>query len=108
MGLLNALGNVDEKTLLEPSKMFSEFKGSLTEQFVLQELTLKDVAGYYWFENTAELDFVIEKENSIVGMEIKAEENLKAKYPDTSCIRFSLSDYLHEDWLVNIPLYAIT
>ena len=115
-GLLNAMGNVDEKILLEPSKMFSEFKGSLTEQFVLQELTAKDVTGYYWSENTAELDFVIEKENSIVGMEVKAEENLKAKslkvfnakYSDTSCIRFSLSDYRKEDWLVNIPLYAIT
>ena len=116
VGLLNAMGNVDEKILLEPSKMFSEFKGSLTEQFVLQELTAKDVTGYYWSENTAELDFVIEKENSIVGMEVKAEENLKAKslkvfnakYSDTSCIRFSLSDYRKEDWLVNIPLYAIT
>lgn len=116
VGLLNAMGNVDEKILLEPSKMFSEFKGSLTEQFVLQELTAKGVTGYYWSENTAELDFVIEKENSIVGMEVKAEENLKAKslkvfnakYSDTSCIRFSLSDYRKEDWLVNIPLYAIT
>ncbi|MBL57577.1 MAG: ATPase [Flavobacteriales bacterium] len=116
VGLLNAMGNVDEKILLEPSKMFSEFKGSLTEQFVLQELTAKGVTGYYWSENTAELDFVIEKENSIVGMEVKAEENLKAKslkvfnakYSDTSCIRFSLSDYRKEDWLVNIPLYAIS
>lgn len=116
VGLLNAMGNVDEKILLEPSKMFSEFKGSLTEQFVLQELTAKDVTGYYWSENTAELDFVIEKENSIIGMEVKAEENLKAKslkvfkakYPDANCIRFSLSDYRKEDWLVNIPLYAIS
>lgn len=116
VGLLNAMGNVDGKMLLEPSKMFSEFKGSLTEQFVLQELTAKDVTGYYWSENTAELDFVIEKENSIIGMEVKAEENLKAKslkvfkakYPDANCIRFSLSDYRKEDWLVNIPLYAIS
>ena len=62
VGLLNAMGNVDEKILLEPSKMFSEFKGSLTEQFVLQELTAKGGTGYYWSENTAELDFVIERD----------------------------------------------
>lgn len=116
VGLLNALGNMDEKILLEPSKMFSEFKGSLTEQFVLQELTAKGGTGYYWSENTAELDFIIEKENSIIGIEVKAEENLKAKslkvfktkYPDANCIRFSLSDYRREDWIINIPLYAIT
>lgn len=116
IGLLNAMGNVDEKILLESSKMFTEFKGSLTEQFVLQELTANNITAYYWSENTAELDFIIEKENSITGIEVKAEENLKAKslkvfngkYPEAQCLRLSLSDYRQEDWLTNTPLYALT
>ena len=116
VGLLNALGNLNEKILLEPSKMFTEFKGSLTEQFVLQELTADNITGYYWSENTAELDFLIETKNTIIGIEVKAEENLKAKslkvfkakYPEAKCVRLSLSDYRQEEWLVNIPLYAIT
>jgi uncharacterized protein len=116
VGLLNAMGNVSEKILLGPSRMFTEFKGSLTEQFVLQELVSNNVTPYYWSENTSELDFLIEKESTITGIEVKAEENLKAKslkvfnskYPDANCIRLSLSSFRKEEWLTNIPLYAVT
>jgi hypothetical protein len=116
IGLLNAMGNVNEKILLESSKMFTEFKGSITEQFVLQELISKGIIPYYWSENTAELDFLIEYESNLTGIEVKAEENLKAKslkvfnekHPEADCLRLSLSDYRKEEWLTNIPLYAIT
>lgn len=115
VGLLNAMGGLEEKILLEPSKMFTEFKGSLTEQFVLQEIAVNDIPTYYWSENTAELDFVIQHESSITGIEVKADENLKAKslkvfnskYPEAKCLRLSLSDYRQEEWLTNIPLFAI-
>lgn len=114
VGLLNAMGNLDEKILLEPSRMFTEFKGSLTEQFVLQELVAADITPYYWTENTAELDFVIEQASIITGVEVKAEENLKAKslkvfntkHPEATCLRLSLSDYREEQWLTNVPLYG--
>lgn len=116
VGLLNAMGNVNEKILLEPSRMFTEFKGSLTEQFVLQELVSNQNTPYYWSENTSELDFLIEQDSTITGIEVKAEENLKAKslkvfnskYPDTNCLRLSLSDYREEERLTNIPLYAFS
>lgn len=116
VGLLNAIGNVNEKILLEPSRLFTEFKGSITEQFVLQELVSNEKTTYYWSENTSELDFLIEQDSAITGIEVKAEENLKAKslkvfntkYPDANCLRLSLSDYREEEWLTNIPLYTFS
>ena len=71
---------------------------------------------YYWSAEkaTAEIDFLIQYQNRIIPIEVKAAENLKAKShktyhqkfsPEIS-IRTSLSDYRKEDWLVNLPLYA--
>jgi predicted AAA+ superfamily ATPase len=118
VGLLGAMGNIDVKTLLEGNVIFEEFKGALTEQYVLQQLMMKeDLAIYYWTSgtSTAELDFMIQYAGKVVPIEVKAEENLQAKSlkafyqryaPDTS-IRTSMSDFRQEEWLVNIPLYAI-
>ncbi|NYI50824.1 putative AAA+ superfamily ATPase [Macellibacteroides fermentans] len=118
VGLLGAMGDIDVKTLLEGNVIFEEFKGALTEQYVLQQLMMKeDLAIYYWTSgtSTAELDFMIQYAGKVVPIEVKAEENLQAKSlkafyqryaPDTS-IRTSMSDFRQEEWLVNIPLYAI-
>ena len=118
VGLLGAMGDIDVKTLLEGNVIFEEFKGALTEQYVLQQLMMKeDLAIYYWTSgtSTAELDFMIQYTGKVVPIEVKAEENLQAKSlkafyqryaPDTS-IRTSMSDFRQEEWLVNIPLYAI-
>ena len=118
VGLLGAMGDIDVKTLLEGNVIFEEFKGALTEQYVLQQLMMKeDLAIYYWTSgtSTAELDFIIQYAGKVVPIEVKAEENLQAKSlkafyqryaPDTS-IRTSMSDFRQEEWLVNIPLYAI-
>ena len=107
-----------QKPLLEGNVIFEEFKGALTEQYVLQQLMMKeDLAIYYWTSgtSTAELDFMIQYAGKVVPIEVKAEENLQAKSlkafyqryaPDTS-IRTSMSDFRQEEWLVNIPLYAI-
>lgn len=116
VGLLNAIGNLNQKILLEKNNILTEFKGALTEQFVCQQLKIKKEI-YYWsaFNATAEIDFVLQDKNEIVPIEVKAEENLKAKslklyvekFTPKTAIRTSMNKYREESWLTNIPLYAI-
>jgi len=98
--------------------IFEEFKGALTEQFVLQQLKVEsEMDVYYWSvsKSLAEVDFVVQSFGHVFPIEVKAEENLQAKslksfyqkYPNTKAIRTSLSDYREQDWLINLPLYAI-
>jgi len=119
VGLLGAMVDMDVKTLLEGNNVFEEFKGALTEQFVLQQLmTINGVTTYYWSAEsaTAEIDFLLQYAGQIIPVEVKAEENLKAKslkvfcqkYNPTTAIRTSMSDYRKEDWFTNLPLYAIS
>jgi len=117
VGLLAAMGNLDIQTLIADQSLFEEFKGAITEQYVLQQLkSIDQLPVYYWSAEkaTAEIDFLIQYQNKIIPIEVKAAENLKAKSlkayhqkfnPEIS-IRTSLSDYRKEDWLVNLPLYA--
>lgn len=118
VGLLAAIGDLDVKTLLDGNTVFEEFKGALTEQFVLQQLkTIPDVPTYYWSAEkaNAEIDFVIQHQGNVFPIEVKAAENLQAKslksfkqrYPESIAVRTSMSDYRKEEWLTNIPLYAI-
>ena len=117
-GILGAMTGISEKTLLEANNIFTEFKGALTEQFVLQQLkSMKDISIFYWSaeKSTAEIDFIIQSENKIIPIEVKAEENLQAKslktfyekYNNPNCIRTSMSDYREQEWIKNIPLYYI-
>ena len=119
IGLLGALSDLDAKTILEGNSIFTEFKGALTEQYVLQQL-LADTSykPYYFTESKSEgeIDFIIQKGSQIVPIEVKAEENLKAKslkvycekYQPAEAIRTSMSDYREQSWLTNIPLYCIS
>lgn len=118
VGLLAAIGDMDVKTLLDGNIVFEEFKGALTEQFVLQQLkTIPGVPTYYWSAEkaNAEIDFVIQYSDRAVPLEVKAAENLQAKslksfkqrYPESIAVRTSMSDYRKEEWLTNIPLYTI-
>ncbi len=120
VGLLAALGDIDVKTLLDGNTIFTEFKGALAEQYVLEQLVVKkDMPLYYWSASEeggkAEVDFVIQFSGHVIPIEVKAEENLQAKSLKTYCekfqpvvaVRSSMSDYRAESWLVNIPLYAI-
>lgn len=118
VGLLAAMGDIDVKTLLEGNAIFEEFKGALTEQYVLQQLIINpDMPIYYWSAETgtAELDFVVQYLGRVIPIEVKAEENLQAKSLKSYCqkynpeiaLRVSMSDYRKENWLTNIPLYAV-
>ena len=118
VGLLTAMAGVDAKTLLEGNEVFQEFKGSLTEQYVLcqiKECTNLDT--FYWSSDTgtAEIDFITQIDGNNVPIEVKANENLQSKslksfvqkYNTKINIRTSMSSYRKEDWLINIPLYSI-
>lgn len=118
VGLLGAMARLNAKVILEGNRLFEEFKGALTEQYVLQQFIVNpenDV--FYWSaENgTAELDFLVQTEEEILPIEVKAEENLQAKslqsfmkkYGLPRAIRTSMADYREQGWLVNVPLYAI-
>ncbi len=116
VGLLNAMGKLDQKILLEKNRILREFKGALTEQFVCQQLkTNYDL--FYWNSSngTAEVDFLIQKSNEVIPVEVKAEENLKSKslkvyvekYQPKTATRTSMNKHRAEDWLTNLPLYAI-
>jgi predicted AAA+ superfamily ATPase len=110
------MAELDPQTLLEGDKIFTEFKGSLTEQYVCAELKQCGISPYYWSsERTAEVDFVFKIGREILPLEVKAEENLKAKslklysekYNPSISLRTSMRDYRDDEWLTNIPLYAI-
>lgn len=117
VGMLAALAHVPSTTLLEGSKLFSEFKGALTEQYVCQQLESQALSPTYWSSDTgrAEIDFAIELGDMPVPIEVKAAENLQAKSLKVArerfglerCVRTSLSGYRDEGWLANVPLWAI-
>ena len=119
VGLLAAMSELDVRTILEGNAIFVEFKGALTEQYVLQQLISDtEYTPYYYTETKSEgeIDFLIQKESQIVPIEVKAEENLRAKslrcfcnkYHPALAIRTSMSNYRQQDWMTNIPLWMIS
>jgi predicted AAA+ superfamily ATPase len=116
IGLLSTKSEIDVKTLLEGNRIFEEYKGALTEQYVLQEMIANGITPFYWSSSgTAEVDFVFRHGSDIYPLEVKAEENLQSKslkvysekYNPPFALRTSMKDYRKESWLINIPLYAI-
>ncbi|MDO4262472.1 MAG: ATP-binding protein [Eubacteriales bacterium] len=117
VGLLAAMSELDAKTILERNDLFTEFKGALTEQYVLQQIVAETTYTAYYYTASAhsEIDFMIQKNGTIAPIEVKAEENLQAKslkaycekYKPDYAVRVSMSNYREEDWLVNLPLYAV-
>lgn len=118
IGLLGAISGLDAKTIIEGNSIFGQYKGALTEQYVLQQLKCSNkIEIYYWSseQGIAEIDFLIQTKGKVIPIEVKAEENLKAKslksfrtkfHPEIS-LRTSMSDFRIEETLTNIPLYGI-
>lgn len=118
VGLLAAMAELDAGSLLEGNAMFEEFKGALTEQYVLQQLVALKVGSiHYWSPDNSrsEIDFLVQIAGNVIPIEVKASENLRAKslqvyyqkYKPTTAIRTSMSDFRKEEWMTNLPLYAI-
>ena len=118
VGLFGAMVNAPASEILIGSNIFSEYKGTFTELYVLQQLvTVRDLDIYYYSteDSRTEIDFVVQHEGRVTPVEVKAEENLRAKSlrqvvtnnPSLHGLRFSMSDYRREDWLDNVPLYGV-
>jgi len=117
VGLLACASGLDAATLLDGSRLFTEFKGALTEQYVAQELVAAGLTPFYWSnpDGNSEVDFVIQAKGEVIPIEVKAAENLRSKslktyygkYRPAHCVRTTLSDYREEPWLINVPLYAL-
>lgn len=118
VGLLGVLSGVDASSIIDGNALFTEFKGSLTEQYVCQQLVSDcGLSAYYWSaENSrGEIDFLVQREGRVYSIEVKAEENLRSKslrafsdrFPDVNSRRFSLSGLRDQEWMRNVPLYAI-
>lgn len=118
VGLLGCMAGLRPRTLLDGNDLFVEFKGALTEQYVCQQLkTIEDLDVFYYTNDSrsCEIDFVVDTGERIVPVEVKAEANLRAKrlkayrerFSPEASVRTSLADYKKEDWLINLPLYAI-
>ena len=117
-GLMGAMSGLPPQALLEGNVLFTDYKGAITEQYVLQQLkSVKGLNIYYWSSETSrgELDFLLQKDIQIIPVEVKAEENLQSKslrsFVEKNAalhgVRFSMSDYREQDWMTNYPLYSV-
>ena len=117
-GLLGALSETPPQQMLIGNNVFEEYKGAFTENYVLQQLKSLPHTFVYYYSNdnsTLEIDFVVQHNTSIIPVEVKAEENLRAKSlrqftidnPTLHGLRFSMSGYREQDWMTNVPLWAV-
>ena len=118
VGLLSCMSGLKPDTLLDGNALFKEFKGALSEQYVLQQIkSQKQLSAWYWTNerNTSEIDFIVYDGHSVVPVEVKAEINLQSKslkayrdrFSPPLSVRTSMAGYKKEGWLLNLPLYAI-
>lgn len=119
IGLMGAMSGVPPQALLEGNVLFTDYKGAITEQYVLQQLkSVKGLNVYYWSSESSrgELDFLLQKDIQLIPVEVKAEENLQSKSLRSFIekneglhgVRFSMSDYREQEWMTNYPLYSVS
>lgn len=118
-GLLGCMVGAPASQMLVGDNVFTEFKGAFTEQFVLQQLAAMDLPVYYWSSETtsAEIDFVIQTDERVIPLEVKAEVNVRARsmaeyiksHPAQNLkgLRISMLGYRDQEWMENIPLYGV-
>ena len=116
-GLLACMADAPADQMLVGNNVFSEFKGAFTEQYVMQQLKSAGLSPYYWSNSKtpAEIDFVIQKGSRVIPIEVKAEENVRARSlaqfikdnPNLKGLRISMKGYADQGWMENIPLVAV-
>lgn len=116
-GLLGCMADAPPTDMLIDNKVFTEFKGAFTEQFVAQELISMGKKPYYWSNDRtpAEIDFIIQDKGVITPIEVKASTNVRSKSlaqfikdnEGLKGLRLSLLPYCDQEWMENIPLYAL-
>ena len=116
VGLLRKMTDLDSKVVIEGNKLFEEFKGALTENFVLQLLVAMGMNPYYYtFDNRYEIDYIIQYRNDIIPIEVKSSENINntslkvynEKYEPKTRVRFSMRNLSKNGNLINIPLFMV-
>ena len=116
-GLLACMTDTSADQMLIGDNAFTEFKGAFTEQYVLQQLLALGLKPYYW-SNTktpSEIDFIIQDSQRVIPVEVKAEENVRARSlaqfikdnPELKGLRISMKGYVDQEWMENIPIIAI-
>ena len=116
-GLMGALTEAPADQILVGDNVFVEYKGAFTEQYVMQQLITKHKESLFYYHpdnSKQEIDFVTQEGSEVYAIEVKAEENLRAKslrlfkdnHPKAKAIRLSMSNYREQDWMTNIPLYV--
>jgi predicted AAA+ superfamily ATPase len=117
VGLLRRMSRLDPVIIAEGNRLFAEFKGALTENFVLEGLLqqFEETPRYWKSGNIAEVDFLIQHKNNIIPVEVKSDENVRSKSltfyrkefkPELS-IRFSMRNLKRDEGLINIPLFMV-
>lgn len=118
IGLLGAMVNVDPAQILINNQIFSEYKGGMTEEYVLQEMKSRNISPIYYHktdDSRLELDFVIQYNGKLLPIEVKAEGNVRANSlmsllkanPDLQAVRLSMLPYKQQEQLFCVPLYVI-
>ena len=118
LGLMGAMVQTDPAQVLIKNDIFKEYKGGLTEQYVLQQMKSKGVSPIYYRtadNSRLELDFIIQRGAEMIPIEVKAEGNVRAnslmnlldKVPSLHAERYSMLPYKEQGNLTNIPLYAV-
>lgn len=116
VGLLRRMSNLDSRIILERNKLFEEFKGAFTENYVANVLNyLNGYSPNYYTFGRYEIDFVIQRNNKIIPIEVKSDMNIKStsltKYNNDNSnelsIRFSLNNLCKDGKILNVPLYFI-
>ena len=116
VGLMGAMAETTADSVVVGDNIFSEYKGAFTELYVFTQLKALGYSLYYHAvdNSTIEIDFLTQRDNQVIPIEVKAEVNVKAKSlrtfisnnPELKGIRFSMLPYKEQDWMTNIPLYA--
>ncbi len=119
VGLLGALCEMEPSQMLVSNKVMTESKGAFTENYVLCQLMCKENVHVYYYsreDSRLEIDFLVQHKGQITPVEVKAEENLRSKSlrtfidtnPSFKAVRFSMSPFMDQDWMTNVPLYAVS
>lgn len=116
-GLLGAMSEISPQSLLVADNGMEEAKGAFTENYVMSQLVASQGNSVFYYSNDAklEIDFLLQQGENIIPIEAKAKENLRSKslstlvskHPGLKALRLSMSDYREQDWLTNVPLYAL-
>ncbi len=118
VGLMSTMARLEPKVVLEGSRIFKEFKGALTEQYVYQQLKAETTIEPFYYsteDSRCEVDFVFQSDMSVIPLEVKAEENVRSqslkayreKFAPVQAFRASMKNYIEQDGLINVPLCAV-